>query len=171
MAMETRALYGVSTTDDLVHNESTKVRIKLDNQDENHLHDQLVSFGLFKTKESRRLQNIATKDIATQEIERDFLNVSSEGQKQLNQFVQERILSSAEVKFRDPLHRNKPRTFASLYEPTRSLKTGNEKEKIIRADRLTLQRLLTAYEVQEEASSYLRFSNMSCYQYQLHWQK
>ena len=37
-------------------------------------------------------------------------------------------------------------TFVSLYEPTRSLKTGKEKEKIIRADRLVLQRLLTAYE-------------------------
>ena len=151
MAMETRALYGVSTTDDLVHNESTKGRIKLDNQDEKHLHDQLVSFGLFKTKELQRLQNTATKDIATQEIERDVLNFSSKGQKQLNQFVQERILSSAEVTFRDPLLRNKPRTFASLYEPTRSLKTGKEKEKIIRADRLVLQRLLTAYEAGRNA--------------------
>ncbi len=146
IALETRALHGVSRTDDLVHNEATKGRIKLDNQDENRLHDQLVSFGLFKTKESQSLQNIATKDIATKEIERDLLNASNDGQKQLNQFVQERLLSSDEVKFRDPLHKNKPMTFASLYEPTKSLKTGKEKEKIIRADRLVLQRLLTAYE-------------------------
>ncbi len=74
------------------------------------------------------LQNIATKDIAAKKIERDLLN---DGQKQLNQFVQERLLSSDEVKFRDPLHKNKPMTFASLYEPTKSLKTGKEKEKII----------------------------------------
>ena len=43
-------------------------------------------------------------------------------------------------------NKNKPKTFASLYEPTRSLKHGKEKEKIIRADRVVLQRLLTAYE-------------------------
>ena len=166
MALETRALYGVSRTDDLVHNESTKGRIKLNNQDENHLHDMLVSFGLFKTKKTQSLLNIATKDIATKEIERDLLHASSDGQKQLNQFVQERVLSSAEIKFRDPLHKNKPMTFASLYEPTKSLKTGKEKEKIIRADRLVLQRLLTAYEAGRSRSS-----STSCYQFQLHWQK
>ena len=145
--METRALYGVgNTTDDLVHNESTKGRIKLDNQDENRLHDQLVSFGLFSTKESESLKNIATKDVATKEIERDLLNASCDGQKQLNQFVQKRLLSSDEVQFRDPLCKNKSLTFASLYEPTKSSKSVKEKEKIIRADRLVLQRLLTAYE-------------------------
>ena len=91
IALETRALYGVgNTTDDLVHNESTKGRIKLDNQDENRLHDQLVSFGLFSTKESESLKNIATKDVATKEIERDLLNASCDGQKQLNQFVQKK---------------------------------------------------------------------------------
>ncbi len=37
-------------------------------------------------------------------------------------------------------------TFASLYKTTKSLKTGKEKEKIIRADRFVFQRLLTAYE-------------------------
>ena len=78
--------------------------------------------------------------------ERDLLNASSDGHKQLNQFVQERLLSSVEIKFRDPLHKNKPMTFASLYKPTKSLKTGKDKEKVIRADRLVLQRLLTAYE-------------------------
>ena len=62
----------VSARQIILSNESTKGRIKLDNQDENHVHDQLGSFGLFKTKESQRLQNIATKDIATQEIERDL---------------------------------------------------------------------------------------------------
>ena len=82
----------------------------------------LVSFGMFKTEETQiqSLQNIATKDVATKEIERDLLNASSGGQKQLNQFVQERLLSSVEIKFRDPLYKNKPMTFASLYEPTRS---------------------------------------------------
>ena len=55
-------------------------------------------------------------------------------------------MSSVEIKFRDPLHKNKPSTFASLYKPTKSLKTGKNKEKVIRADRLVLQRLLTAYE-------------------------
>ena len=136
VALETRALHGVSRTDDLIHNDLLK--IKLDNQDEDRLHDMLVSFGMFKTEETQiqSLQNIATKDVTTKEIERDLLNTSSDGQKQLNQFVQERLLFSFEIKFRDPLHKNKPMTFASLYEPTKSLKTGKEKEKVITVDRL-----------------------------------
>ena len=53
----------------------------------------LVSFGMFKTEETQiqSLQNITTKDVTTKEIERDLLNASSDGQKQLNQFVQERL--------------------------------------------------------------------------------
>ena len=90
-----RALHCVSRTDDLIHNESTKGGIKLDNQEEDRLHDMLVSFGMFKTEETQ-IQSLQTKDVATKEIERDLLNASSGGQKQLNQFVQERLLSSVD---------------------------------------------------------------------------
>ena len=146
IALETRALYGVSRMDNLVHNESTKGRIKLDNQDEDRLYNILVSFGMLKNVDAQvqSLQNIATKDVVTQEIERDLLNASSDGLKQLKQFVEERLLSSGEKKFRDPLHKNKPRTFSSLFEPHKISRT--EKEKVMRADRLVLQRLISAYE-------------------------
>ena len=90
------------------------------------------------------LQNIATKDVATKEIERDLLNTCSDGQKQLNQFVEERLLSCTDKKFLDPLHTNQPMTFPSLFEPKKNSKA--EKEKVIRADRLVLQRLISAYE-------------------------
>lgn len=134
ISLETRALYGVSRTDDLVHNEATKGRIKLDNQDEDRLYNTLVSFGILKN-EGKSLQNIATKDLATKDIERDLLNVFSDGQQQLNQFVEERLLTSVK-KFHDPLHKNKPTTFSSLFDVGKSSKT--EKEKVIRADRLVL---------------------------------
>ena len=93
--------------------------------------------------QAQNLHNIATKDVATKEIESDLLNASSDGQKQLNQFVEER-LSSTGKKFRDPLHKNKSMTFSSLFEPKKNLKA--EKEKVIRADRLVLQRLISPYE-------------------------
>ena len=70
--------------------------------------------------------------------------VSYENVLQLKQFVEERLLSSGEKKFRDPLHKNKPRTFSSLFEPHKISRT--EKEKVMRADRLVLQRLISAYE-------------------------
>ena len=43
------------------------------------------------------------------------------GQKQFNQFVEGRLLSSAEkeVKFRDSIHKKKPMFFLLLFEPIR----------------------------------------------------
>ena len=59
--------------DALVHNESTKGRIRFDKQDEDCLYSTLVSFGMLKTEElqAQNLHNIATKDVATKEIESD----------------------------------------------------------------------------------------------------
>ena len=51
MALETRALFYVSRMDALVHNESTKGRIKFDTQDEDRLHDILVSFNMLSKRE------------------------------------------------------------------------------------------------------------------------
>ncbi len=146
IALETRALFGVNRMDDLVHNESTAGRIRLDCQDEDRLYSMLASFGMLRQEEAQVqiLHNIATKDVATEVIARDLVNASSDGLKQLNQFVEERLMPSGSKKFRDPLHKNKPKTFASLFEPIKTSKT--KKEKLMRADRLVLQRLISAYE-------------------------
>jgi hypothetical protein len=93
------------------------------------------------------LQNFATKDLATKKIEEDLLEAAHKGQEQLNTFVQERLLpcDKRKTKFRDPLRKNKPLTFSSIFEIGKFHKrTG--KEKAIKADRKVLQRLITAYE-------------------------
>ena len=48
--------------------------------------------------------------------------------------------------FSDPIHKNKPITFLSLFKPNKK-SSKHEKDKVIRADRLVLQRLISAYEV------------------------
>ncbi len=127
IALETRALFGVNRMDDLVHNESTAGRIRLECQDEDRLYSMLASFGMLRQEEAQVqiLHNIATKDVATEVIARDLVNASSDGLKQLNQFVEERLMPSGSKKFRDPLHKNKPKTFASLFEPIKTSKTNS----------------------------------------------
>jgi hypothetical protein len=76
-----------------------------------------------------------------------LLTAQQKGQVQLNTFVDERLLPHAErkVKFRDALPKNKPLTFASLYEVNQK-NVHSGKQKTIKADRKILQRLITAYE-------------------------
>ena len=49
------------------------------------------------------------------------------------------------VKFRDPISKTNPLTFATLYEIEKN-KASSDKSKILKADRTILYRLVTAYE-------------------------
>ena len=106
---------------------------------------------MFSKEAPEDLQNIASKDLVTKEIECDLLAAKQKGQEQLNQFVQERILpcENRKVKFRDPLTKNKTLTFCSLFE-IESKGTGTSREKAMKADRKVLQRLITAHEAGNE---------------------
>ncbi|KAK3881233.1 hypothetical protein Pcinc_014315 [Petrolisthes cinctipes] len=94
------------------------------------------------------LQNIATKDISTKEIENDLLGAHSKGQEKLNNFIQERFIAPEprQVKFQDPLPKKKTFTFASLYEVKHKDSKQKCIEKSIKVDRKIIQRLITAYE-------------------------
>ena len=103
------------------------------------------------------LQNVATKDLATPEIEQSLIQARSFGQKQLERFVEQRLLlergeseenteeEGTKENFRDPIHKNNPATFANLYE-VKPLATTSERKKILNADRSILYRLVMAYE-------------------------
>ncbi len=95
------------------------------------------------------MQNIATKDLATSEIGQSLLNARSLGQSQLEEFVKDTLVHNPEKEpkttFCDSLSKNKPLTFASLYEVTKG-EASAEKKKILTADRNVLHRLITAYE-------------------------
>jgi len=147
LSNETKEVFDLGTDDVYVHNETTKGRQNQDNSDEERLFNTFMSLKVLAQDEADCLQNIVTKDLVTPEIERDLLSAKQKGQEQLMHFIEERVIPKEErvTKFRDPLSKNKPLTFNSLFEVTRS-RTGSVKEKAIKADRKILQRLITAYE-------------------------
>ena len=140
-------MYDLDHDEAPVHNESTKGRQKKDSLDEDNLMSTLLLFIMFANNISIRLQNIATKDLATEAIENDLLVAKIKGQEQTNMFVKERLILCAEsnTKFRDPLHQNKILTFASLYDSERTA-SSSSKVKTLKADRCVLQRFIIAYE-------------------------
>ena len=77
---ETRAVYNLDYDDDYSHNESFKGRQTHDSHDEDKLLAALKSFNLSSDEACDNLQNIATKDIATKEIENELLGAHSKGQ-------------------------------------------------------------------------------------------
>lgn len=141
---ETKLIYGIGRNDSFTHNECNKARQKLDLKDEDSLVRILEAFNVFCDNASQHLQNIATKDIVTEDIEDDLLKAREKGQAQLNSFVEERLLPDGKLAFRDPLPRNKYRTFSSLYEVER-IEAQTSAKKVTKADRKFLQRLITAY--------------------------
>ena len=147
IASDTRAMYKMCLDDKLVHNEITKSRQMHDNEVEDALVSVLQRFGVFAPVESTALQNIATKDLATDSIQDALLNAQQLGQQQLETFVEERLLTQDRKakSLHDPIRRNNAATFATLYE-VKFLTKEKEKEVILKADRSVLQRLITAYE-------------------------
>lgn len=148
LANETRAVYHLDSDDEYSHNESGKGRQTQDSRDEDNLLTTLKSFKLFSDEACQDLQNMATKDIVTKDIENDLLSAQSRGQEKTNNFITERLIAPEprKIKFRDPLSKNKSLTFASLFEVKRKDSKQKGIEKAIKADRKIIQRLITAYE-------------------------
>jgi len=147
IANKTRALFHVGSDDQMIHNETTKGRMKRDSEDEENIMSVLQRFKVFSPEAGYDvLQNIATKDLATIDIQQSFLNAEEMGQVQLMTFVKERLIISEDGhstrKLRDPLHKANALTFSSLYEA----KKDRGKDTIMKADRSIHQRLITAYQ-------------------------
>ena len=162
IAAQTSAMFDIHHDDRLIHKESAKERQKQDNEAENALHCTLQKFGLFLSQTNGTLQNIATKNLATPEIEQSLVQARSLGQTQLERFVERRLLSAEreeeeerereereEENFLDPISKNNPPTFEVK---STSAATSSEKRKILHADRSILCRLVTAYEVRREVN-------------------
>ena len=86
------------------------------------------------------LQNIATKDLATEKIQESLFNAGKLGHQQLEVFVNDRLLAqtgiSAGQSIYDPIKKNKAPTFETLYE----MMTLTEKNRtVLKADRTVLQ--------------------------------
>ena len=96
-----------------------------------------------KTGVPESLHSIATKDVATPEIQQSLLSAEELGQSKLDTFVEERLVNST-VKFRDRMQKSNPLTFKSLYKV--SNRDAKGKVTILKADRTILQQLATAFQ-------------------------
>jgi hypothetical protein len=98
-------MFHVNPEDLMNHKEATKSRQKLDSKSEDSLFRVLTNFGMFNfTNESDNLLSIATKDKATDVIKNSLLNARKIGQKQLEDFVKDRlVLKDEELSPKIPL--------------------------------------------------------------------
>jgi hypothetical protein len=80
LALETRFSFGLGSGDDSIHQETTKGRRKINLRDEDSLLSVLQRFNVFSGDAPQTLQNIANKDLATQEIEDDLLSAVNKRQ-------------------------------------------------------------------------------------------
>lgn len=149
IAAATHAMYNHCSGITL-HNEATKSRQKRDNDDEMALLSTFQGFKVFASDSPESLQNLATKDLATEEIQKSLLCAQELGQEEVNTFVEERMVvheqdDKPDVPIHATLHKSKAKTFASLYEVVKDAK-DKDKRTILKADRNVLQRLVTAYE-------------------------
>ena len=87
-------MFDIHHDDCLIHKESAKERQKQDNEAENAPHSTLQKFGVSSSEINGTLQNIATKDLATPEIEQSLDQARFLGQTQLERFVERRLLSA-----------------------------------------------------------------------------
>ena len=150
IAAETHAMYNHCPGSTCVNNEATKSRQKRDNNDEMALLSAFQGFKVFASVSPGSLQNLATKDLATEAIQNSLLCAKELGQEGVNTFVEERMIvpeqgDKPDVPIHASLHRSNAKTFASLYEVVKDAK-DKEKKTILKADRNILQRLVTAYE-------------------------
>ena len=123
-------------------------------------HSTRQKFGVSSSQINGTLQNIASKDLATPEIEQSLVQARFLGQTQLERFVERRLLSAereeeeerereerAEENFLDPISKNNPPTFE-----VKSAATSSEKREILYAGRSILCRLVTAYDARREVN-------------------
>ena len=150
MSNKTHEMYDM-LPDKSIAKETTPSRSKRDIEDEQAMLDILQRFKLFSSDASKdTLQNIATKDLASEKIQLSLLNASNFGQEEIMKFVRDRILpppagEEPPVGFYDPIKKQNAPTFESLYQIP---KKSDEKEKktVVKADRNILVRLITAYQ-------------------------
>lgn len=115
-------------------------RLQRDEGDLKKIQQQLASFKPFDI-ETTDLVCISTNDVASTEIKRDLLSARTRGNVVLTDFIENRLSKQATKVFRDPLVKNKSRTFANLFDVDIAVPG---KTKNIKADRDLLRRLLSA---------------------------
>ena len=142
------SLYRGST---YLHNEATKSQQNRDNDDESSLMSTFLGFSVFSSVSyPASLQNLVTKDLATEVIQESLLHAKVLGQQEVKNFVQDRLIvgeqcDKPDVAIYEPVRKNNVPTFATLYQVVKRTKDRDQKT-VIKADRNVLRRLITSYE-------------------------
>ena len=165
IAEKTHEMFCLRRENVFTDNESSRGRLFRDNKDEDSLYRFFEQYNVFSpTSYPECLYNIATKDLVTEEIQESLLSAKHLGQRQVGEFVSQRLIESFMgahqsnceqdkakqiVLFSDTMHRNNPPTFDTLYQVSKASKE-KDKNTIFRADRSVLQRLLIACQAGRE---------------------
>ena len=146
IADQTYAMFDLKM-DRLVTKETTNARKGRDNTDEDRLFEILQSFKVL-SENSITLINIATKDVATCEIQESLLEANENGKKHMLEFVK-RITEGEEIINADEFYKNiekkKTKTFRDLYLKS-VISKEKEQKSVVKADRNLLVQIITAYE-------------------------
>lgn len=147
ITQKTFAMYGLTTVAG-VTNEATAARRARDSRDEESLFRSLTYFNVFAPiRYSGFIQNIVTKDVATEKIQNFLLNVAEDGEKQVLVFVNERLIGGKDavrISIEEPLKQNIVASMKTLYEPTK--KETQPQQKTLKVHGNMLQRLVMAFE-------------------------
>ncbi len=123
-----------------------KGREKRDLDDEIAILNIFRDLNVFST-ESDVLQNILTKDVATDEIQKSLLGAIESGRNQVIDFVKKRMTfaegEKPAVSFVEKISKNMPLTFANLHKPE---KAKPVQKRLAQNEANLLQRLVMAYE-------------------------
>ena len=143
IAAETHAMFNQGPGSVRVHNEANQSRQNRDNDDEAALLLVFQRCKVFSSGSPGTLQNLATKDLATEAIQNSLLFAKQLGQ-EVNIFVDKRMIvpdqaDKPDVPIHAPLHSvwSNAKTFTSLYEVVKDSK-DKDKRTILKADRNVL---------------------------------
>ena len=133
-------------------NEATKSRQKRDNDDGSTLLSTFLGFSVFSSvSHLPTLQELVTKDLATEMIQESLLRAKVLVQQEVKTFVQERLIVAEQCGTPDgsiyePVRKKNAPTFATLYQVVKHTKVRDQTT-VMKADRNVLRRLITSYEV------------------------
>lgn len=143
---ETSTMLDIRTADDEYspshHKEAGPSRIQRDRDDVQKLVEQLNRFGIFQ-HQNDHVVNLATRDIASQQITEALLTAHEQGREKMDDFVDQRLIKKV-VGFHDKLRQSKSPTLKTMYLVQN--KNPALKQKTVKADRNLFQRLLVSKE-------------------------
>ena len=142
-------MFHIYPSDTVSHNEAKPARQRRDNTDEQAILSVLLRFQMFASDvHPNVLQNIATKDLATDKIQESLLNARKHGEQQLDVFVEERLMRKlgkpATLSTYDTIKKNKAPTFENIYDVVQH-NSETKLKTVMKADRNVLQRLVASY--------------------------